>query len=90
MNVVINGVEYVPRYSGKDPAGKIKPVWRLMADARRHKGWTLKEAAAKSLTCMSVVHAAECGLVSLRATFRLAEAYDIPLELIADALLRRV
>lgn len=90
MKVVIDGVEYQPRPEIKNAQGYVKPIWRLMAEARKHTGMTLAEVAERSGLCVTAVHRAEAGtVVSAKTLFLLAEVYGLPLDLVSASVLRR-
>jgi len=84
MNVMINGVVYVPE------APKVETTTRihdLFARCRRRAGMTLQEVSDKAKVSMTVVAKAEMkGVrVSVETAVKLADVYGISLELIAQA-----
>lgn len=88
MNVSIDGVEYAPVHSAETEHGAIKSLAKQMLDGRKHKGWTMAEAAKEIGLKMNTVVRAECGDVSLKNAVKLADAYGIPLEQLARAVRR--
>lgn len=85
MNVIIDGVEYAPKHSAEDEHGAIRSLAKQMLHGRKHKGWTLAEAAKECRMKINTVVRAECGDVSLKNAVTLADAYGIPLEQLARA-----
>lgn len=88
MNVLIDGVEYVPKHSAEDNHGAIKSLAKQMLHGRQHMGWTQAEAASELNLKINTIFRAECGNVSLKNAVTLADAYGIPLEQLARAVRR--
>ena len=88
MNVVIDGVVYVPKHSASGQGGKVKSLSAMMMDGRDHKGWTMAEAARRSGLKINHVARAECGSMTFDSAVALADAYGIPLEQLARAVRR--
>lgn len=88
MNVIIDGVEYVPRHNAEAKHGAIKSLARQMADGRAHKGWTIDVAARTIGITRNKIVRAEYGTATIQTIVKLADAYGIPLEEIARAVRR--
>lgn len=85
MEVSIDGVLYAPVHSAETQHGAIKSLAAQMAHGRKHKHWTIAEAAEQAGVKPHVISRAECGDLTLKQAVTLADAYGIPMEQIARA-----
>lgn len=88
MNVIIDGVEYIPKHSAENKHGAVKSAGQLMRDGRKHNGWSIAKAAEECGINHKTISSAECGNMTLKNAITLADAYGIPLEELARAVRR--
>lgn len=85
LNVTINGVTYAPQQTL--PAVQV-PLHHLLANTRTRLAWTLQEASTAAGISTAQLYCVEQGTkeLSFRAITKLAKAYGLPLQALADAL----